>query len=142
MSGMKAGLVYPTWPDMNGSLVPAVLWKTELWTVESFNFYDKYPLLPALIQFGHRMLAYLLFFFGLYIFIKLKDTVKSNAERISNYLFISLLVTQVIIGILTVINCVGRVPIFYGVAHQAVAMLLLSVSLYILYISRKQGIIS
>ena len=31
MSGMKAGLLYPTWPDMNGEVVPSLLWKTELW---------------------------------------------------------------------------------------------------------------
>jgi cytochrome c oxidase assembly protein subunit 15 len=25
MSGMKAGLAYPTWPDMNGEFIPSAL---------------------------------------------------------------------------------------------------------------------
>jgi len=137
MSGMKAGLLYPTWPDMNGEMVPAVLWKTELWNVESFNLYEKYPLLPTLVQTVHRIVAYTLFIWGIAIFIGL-NKMKELKELVTiNYTFISLLVTQVILGIITVINCKGKIPLFYGVMHQAVAILLLAAVIYLNYISSK-----
>jgi cytochrome c oxidase assembly protein subunit 15 len=134
MSGMKAGIYYPSWPDMNGEIVPSLLWKSQFWNVESFNLYDQYPLVPALVQSVHRLIAYLLFFSGLYLFIKQRSVVKFKYENLSNNLFISLLISQVVLGILTVINCVGEVPLFYGVMHQAFAMLLLMVTLYINYL--------
>ncbi|MDX1478221.1 MAG: COX15/CtaA family protein, partial [Saprospiraceae bacterium] len=65
MSGMKAGLYYPTWPDMNGVLMPDVLLQPELWRVESFVQYDTLPLAPALVQFMHRMFAYAVLVLGL-----------------------------------------------------------------------------
>lgn len=134
MSGMKAGIYYPSWPDMNGEIVPSLLWKSQFWNVESFNYYDQYPLVPALIQSVHRLVAYFLFFSGLYLFFKQKKVIKRSGEILSNNLFISLLTFQVVLGILTVINCVGEVPLFYGVMHQAFAMLLLMVTLYINYL--------
>jgi len=142
MSGMKAGLLYPTWPDMNGEVVPAVLWKTEFWNVDSFNLYDKYPLLPSLVQTVHRFVAYALFIWGIRLFIQLRKIVDFNKLNFANYTFISLLITQVILGILTVINCKGNIPLFYGVMHQAVAILLLSTVIYLNYISSKAKIVS
>ena len=135
---MKAGIYYPSWPDMNGEFVPSLLWKSQFWTVESFNYYDQYPLVPALIQSIHRIVAYILFFSGLYLFFKQKSINQLGHEIKANYLFISLLTTQVILGILTVINCVGEVPLFYGVMHQAFAMLLLMVVLYYNYLLSKE----
>lgn len=134
MSGMKAGLYYPSWPDMNGEFIPSLLWKSQFWNVESFNLYDQYPLVPALIQSIHRLVAYILFFSGLALFWNQRHLIIHKHENKGNILFISLLTTQVILGILTVINCVGKVPLFYGVMHQAIAMLLLMVTLYINYL--------
>lgn len=113
MSGMKAGLIYPTWPDMNGEIIPSVLWKKELWNVDSFNLYDKFPLLPSLVQSIHRLLAYVLFVWGIGIFIKLKKVIEFKHGHLANYLFISLLITQVLLGILTIVNCKGKIPLFY-----------------------------
>ena len=36
MSGMKAGLQYPTWPDMNGKVVPEVILESGNWNVDNF----------------------------------------------------------------------------------------------------------
>jgi cytochrome c oxidase assembly protein subunit 15 len=105
--------------------------------VESFNLYDKYPLVPALIQTIHRTLAYVLFAWGIWLFIKLKNIENTTEERRWNFVFVSLLITQVLLGILTIINCIGRIPLFYGVMHQAVAMLLLTSTIYLFYISKK-----
>ena len=62
MSGMKAGLFYPTWPDMNGALIPGLLFDSAQWSVENFVNYDKGPFMAALIQTLHRSVAYVLTF--------------------------------------------------------------------------------
>ena len=53
MSGMKAALFYPTWPDMNGAVIPAILFDADAWSVENFVNYDKTPFMSALIQTLH-----------------------------------------------------------------------------------------
>ena len=47
-----------------------------------------------------------------------------------------MLIIQVILGIITVISCQGRIPVGLGVMHQAGALLLLASSLYVFYIIR------
>jgi cytochrome c oxidase assembly protein subunit 15 len=48
------------------------------------------------------------------------------------YLLITMLTIQVVLGIITVINCIGEIPIFLGVLHQFGALMLLTV-VYISY---------
>ena len=129
MSGMKAGVFFPTWPDMNGSFFPQVLFNIEEWSVDNFNYYEKSTLLPALVQTCHRMTAYILFFYGLYMVNKLyKSTIKYTILYELKW-FIILLITQVVLGIITVLMCKGEVPVLWGVLHQAGALLLLSMTL-------------
>jgi len=137
MSGMRAGLVFPTWPDMMGSYIPSDIFDSKNWSYESFNNYDKNTFVPALMHFIHRGLAYLLFGFGIFLFIRSK-TENQIAFKTPMLLFISLLFAQVILGILTVINCVGSIPLLLGVLHQAFALLLLSIVLYLLFVTTKK----
>ncbi len=131
MSGMKAGLFYPTWPDMNGSFIPSIIFQLEEYTLENFNQYDKNLLLPALIQTIHRLVAYLLFFMGLRLgYLLLKE---SKLQSWKPVILMVILLSQVILGIVTVINCKGNIPVGLGVLHQAFGLALLSVSLFINY---------
>ena len=134
MSGMRAGLVYPTWPDMQGEMVPGILLDGQMWNVENFNNYEKTAFLPALIQLLHRLSAYLLGILGLILFVKLRKVAVNRVENIASFLLISLLVSQIAIGIVTVISCKGSIPLFYGVLHQAMALFLLSAVLFINYL--------
>ena len=59
MSGMRAGLYYPSWPDMNGEFIPGVLQNSNNWNWGNMINYDSYLFAPALIQFCHRVLAYI-----------------------------------------------------------------------------------
>ncbi len=138
MSGMRIGVVYPSWPDMNGEFIPQVIFNNSLWTVENFNMYDQNELMPALIHFIHRSLAYIVFIYGGYLSMKLIKT-KNNLLNKLGILFITMLVIQVVLGILTVINCIGEIPILWGVLHQFGALMLLTivyVSYYTLSISK------
>lgn len=134
MSGMKAALFYPTWPDLNGELIPSILFEANAWSVENFVDYDKTPFMSALIHMLHRTTAYLLFFIGLgYAYKALRSTTTAQF-RLGIYLFVSMLIIQVILGVLTVINSKGAIPVDLGVYHQAGALLLLGIVLFLNYL--------
>lgn len=133
MSGMKAALFYPTWPDMAGEAIPALLFDPGQWTAQNFVEYDRTPFMSALIQTMHRGTAYLLIIIGLYYVVRGFSLSTSPLFRRGLLLFAGLLVLQVVLGILTVINSVGQVPVDLGVYHQAGALLLLGSLLYVNY---------
>lgn len=137
MSGMKAALAYPTWPDMGGAMIPSVLLKTTEWNVDNMVYYDQNVFMPALVQTLHRSVAYALFIMGLWYFYKgLKSSI-TVPFRIGLYIFAGVLLLQVVLGILTVINSLGTIPVGLGVFHQAGALLLLSVVLFLNYQLKK-----
>ena len=134
MSGMKAGVMYPTWPDMNGDLIPQVIFNTNEYTVENFNYYDRNMLLPALVHIVHRSIAYIVFILGLYISFSIIRSSKIYDLRIASWMLVIMLIVQVVIGIWTVLSCQGKIPVLQGVLHQAGALFLLTVSLYLFYL--------
>lgn len=133
MSGMKAGLYYPTWPDMNGDLVPPLIFDSSQWTVDNFLFYDNTRFVPALVQTLHRGTAYLLTVMILWYYYKTTKVDLSPLARRSANMLITMLVIQVVLGIGTVMNCVGYIPLSWGVLHQAGGLLLLTAALYHYY---------
>lgn len=133
MSGMKAGILFPTWPDMNGTFIPDVILSGREWTLDSFKTYDATPFMPALIQFLHRGVAYVLTFMILW-FLWSVLRMQSNASlKRGAVIMAGALALQVLLGILTVINCRGLVPVSLGVFHQAGAVLLFTAVLNVLY---------
>jgi cytochrome c oxidase assembly protein subunit 15 len=132
MSGAKAGLFYPTWPDMRGEYVPAVLLDAGHWQLSSFLEYDTNPFMPALIQFLHRNTAYILTVIVLWFSWKGRNQGMS-ADKGFWSLLLGLLALQVTLGIVTLINCIGSVPVDLGVYHQACAVLLIGVILWSFY---------
>ena len=132
MSGMKAGLYYPTWPDMNGELVPGILLEVANWNLLSFIEYDNFALAPALVQFLHRLMAYVLLALIILLGVGVyKLNVPAWYKQGSIVLVMSFIV-QLVLGIYTVINCFGEIPIFLGVMHQAGAIILLTALLYMM----------
>jgi cytochrome c oxidase assembly protein subunit 15 len=133
MSGMKAGLFFPTWPDMNGAAVPGVLLTGANWSVENFVNYDSSLFMPALVQLLHRSTAYLLTAAVLWFVYQGLKVAGSRPFKTGLLLLVSMLIIQVALGIFTLINCVGTVPVGLGVMHQAGAVLLLTIVLFIFY---------
>lgn len=133
MSGTKAGLFFPSWPDMNGEYFPGILFDQSHWIADSFIHYDTNPFMPALIQFLHRNTAYVLTIMVLYFIWQFRGMVVSNAIRRGNQLLVVALALQVLLGIITLVNCVSAIPVFLGVLHQAGAVLLLSAVLFVTY---------
>lgn len=133
MSGSKAGLFFPTWPDMGGSYLPAVLLDGSHWQLDSFIHYDKNPFMPAMIQFLHRNVAYLL---TLLILLFVWKTWKAGPApyRQGSVALVGMLAVQVLLGILTLINCKSSVPVDLGVYHQAGAVVLFGILLWVHYL--------
>ena len=128
MSGMKAALVYPTWPDMHGQWIPDVLLTGSEWKLGNFVMYDQNHFMPAFIQFFHRLTAYILFVLIIVFALKKKSDYRIKK---GSWIMLGMAFVQVLLGILTVIHSKGIVPVGLGVYHQAGALILLLAVLYI-----------
>ncbi len=138
MSGMKAGLIYPTWPLIDGGMLPGVILEGANWSESNFVAYDKHPFMPALIQTLHRSVAYVLTLLGLWYFVKMLRQNFSPLYNRALYVWAFVLSLQVVLGILTLVSCVGTIPVGLGVLHQAGAILVLSSILFLNFINRKE----
>lgn len=142
MSGMKAGLLYPTFPTMDGEIIPSPMTISGNWTWHNIIHYDESIFAPALIQFFHRTFAYIIALLiglnwmwvrGNYPFAKLL--------RNSSKLFVVIIIIQIILGAYTIMGCkTGKVPIALATLHQIMAVLLLTVSIFNNYILYKGAI--
>ncbi|RME93291.1 MAG: heme A synthase [Bacteroidetes bacterium] len=133
VSGSRAALWFPSWPDMKGKWLPDVLLDSSMWTVENFVNYDATIFFPAFIQFAHRNIAYLLTIMVLYFAYRVYKTHFSTATTVGSILLVSMLILQLLLGISTLIYSVGVIPVGLGVLHQAGAIVLLSIVLFMDY---------
>lgn len=139
-SGMRAAVVYPTWPDMYGKYFPDIIFNAGEWNLDNFVNYDKNAFMPALIHFLHRNTAYLLLLAGSYFgirTIRFGRKEKNFSLVTGGWLLIIVLLIQALLGILTVINSQGKIPVSYGVLHQADALLITGVMVYLFFIIRR-----
>ena len=126
VSGMDAGLIYNSWPLMGNSYFPNDNKFINLFNISALSD-------ASLVQFLHRNLAYFILIFYLLILIKVyKLKIRSSYFAI-NILGIFLL-SQVILGILTLIN---GAQIILASMHQISSIFLVSASIYFLYINKK-----
>jgi len=134
---MKAGLYYPSWPSMNGVFVPEVLLLSENWSWINMTNYDSNVFAPALIQFVHRILAYVLVMMVITLFIQQFKTRKGIALFWLKGTF-GLVMLQLVLGVLTVLNVQGKIPLVYGVLHQLVGLLFFISLLFYQYSTQKK----
>jgi cytochrome c oxidase assembly protein subunit 15 len=120
VAGLRAGLVYNTWPEIDGAFVPsgARLWFEQPWWRNLFEN-------TLTVQFEHRMMAYALFALAVFHGV---DAVRSRAGTVvvNGALWLVGAVTlQATLGILTLLN---QVPIGLALLHQAVAIAVLTLA--------------
>jgi heme a synthase len=139
MSGMKAALIYPTWPLLSGHWIPTVILDDGKWNSDNFLLYDKSGFMPALVQFIHRNLAYLLFLVISVFVIKWYQVNKASWRWIS-FLLLGIIVVQISLGILTLINSIGYIPVVYGSLHQGVAILFITIVFYLNLVLKPENI--
>ena len=121
VAGLKAGKMYNTFPMMGEYWIPPGMFALEpAWR----NFFDN----GATAQFDHRILAISTFLVVvLYWSTMMRDELSARLRRGINAL-LHTAVLQVALGITTLLLVV---PIFLGAAHQAVAMLLFTVTIFL-----------
>lgn len=121
VAGLRAGRVFNTWPLIDGAFIPSaarLFFEQPWWR----NFFDN----TLTVQFTHRMIAYALVALAI---VHAIDAVRSRTGPaiISSALWImATMIFQAVVGILTLLN---QVPIDLGLAHQAVAIVVLTLAL-------------
>jgi cytochrome c oxidase assembly protein subunit 15 len=120
VAGLRAGRVYNTWPDIDGSLIPSAarLWFEEPWWR---NLFDN----TLTVQFEHRMTAYALLALAILHAI---DAVRSRAGTAvvgGAWWLVAAIVLQATLGILTLLR---QVPIDLALTHQAIAIVVLTLA--------------
>ena len=120
LAGLDGGLIYNSWPDMNGSFIPNDINYSDLFFYSSLDD-------PSVIQFYHRLTAYLLFIFLIILnYNSFKAKTDFKAIIILNFaIFI-----QIVLGVLTLIT---GVKIIYASLHQLGSVFVLTSFLYIKY---------
>ncbi len=126
MSGMHAGLNYPTWPQIGDSIVPGALFDASMYSSGDFWNYTQNPHIKLVVQFLHRSLAYFLFGFGIWMYFKTRNIIKSSFVKKEMLMLIIMLIIQVVLGIITLLSCVGKIPVVLGSLHQIMAIILLT----------------
>lgn len=132
MAGMRAGLIHPYWPVfIEGERFLSSL-KSMGAETNGFINYEAGIGIKAWVQLIHRFFAFLLTGLILWWVVKLRN-INSVIINKASLMLVTLLVIQFMLGILTIINCIGSVPVSYGAAHQGVALLLFISLLFIIY---------
>tara|TARA_B100002052_G_C15731779_1_gene529015 strand:- start:227 stop:823 length:597 start_codon:yes stop_codon:yes gene_type:complete len=122
VSGLDAGMIYQTWPLMGDSFFPNDSYNIKF--VELLNFDNR-----SLVQFYHRTLAYLLYFYSIYVGYTVFNYAKKDLNKIFLTYF-SFLNIQVVLGILTLISGLNMQ---LSVLHQFIGVILVLTSLKLTY---------
>jgi len=121
VAGLKAGKIYNTFPKMGDYWAPPGMFAIEPWWR---NFFDN----MATVQFDHRLLAITTFALILIYWAKIRKTdLPARVAKGVNAL-LHTAVLQVALGITTLLLVV---PVPLAAMHQAVAMLLFTVAIFI-----------
>ena len=130
VAGIRAGKAYNSFPLMNGHFLPPESFLIDPWYLNFFNN-------MALVQFDHRLGAWLLFLFVPWFCWKVwKADVVPAAQRAATLLLLVLL-AQLGLGIATLLLAV---PVTLGAAHQGGAMVVLAVLLWLNHALRVQRV--
>lgn len=128
VAGTKAGFAFNSFPLMNGRFIPEGTFAlTPLWR----NFFENI----ATVQLDHRVIAYLLCIIIPVFWYKAGKASLSARAQLASHALLAMLVIQVGLGIATLLLLV---PIPLAAAHQAGALLLLTVALFINHELRAQ----
>ena len=113
VAGIDAGRSYTDWPLMGGQWLPDQALALEpVWR----NFFEN----AGLVQFIHRVSGYLLFLFGIGVWMRARRSANPRTRFAFNAAFAALLL-QVVLGIVTVIYAA---PWHIAILHQALAVVL------------------
>ncbi len=120
VAGIDAGRGYPTWPLMNGEFFPSDAFYVPdgaggvkaVWTA----FFEN----AGLVQFIHRMSGYLLFVFGVVVWLRGRKSAHLATRRAFN-MVMGMMVVQVALGVAAVLTAA---QLHSALSHQVGAVIL------------------
>lgn len=118
VAGIDAGRGYIDWPMMNGAFLPPESFDYEpVWT----NFFEN----PALVQFNHRILGYIVFIAAALVWFKSRASALTLIKRAFSLMLLAVL-GQVVLGVGTVLYAA---PWHIAIVHQIGAIIVFVVML-------------
>lgn len=120
VAGLRAGLIYNTWPLMDGAFIPdaaRLFYEAPWWR----NFFDN----TLTVQFTHRMVAYAIWVAAMLHAFDAWRTMRGGPAVTHAMVLAGLVTIQAVLGILTLLQ---QVPIGLALAHQAGAVLVLTIA--------------
>lgn len=126
VSGLDAGKIYQTWPLMDETFFPNDILT---YNYDLFFEFDNH----SLVQFYHRILAYLLIIYVIILAIHIFRKKLKYLYKSLSFLIISL-ITQISLGIFTLISGLN---IYLASAHQVVGVILVFSAINIYYLNVK-----
>ncbi len=114
VAGIDAGRGYIDWPMMNGEFLPSESFD---YTPISTNFFEN----PALVQFNHRMLGYIVFLVALVVWFKSRASALASIKRAFSLVMVAVF-GQMVLGIGTVLYAA---PWHIAIIHQIGAIIVI-----------------
>jgi heme a synthase len=127
VAGLKAGLVYNTWPDMNGQWFPSDYWSESAPHLSAFESH-------AAVQFNHRVTAYLLGLAALVHAALILKRPAGDRVRHSGLILLLAVLAQMVLGIATLL---AHVPLHLGLLHQGGGAIVLAIAVWHLFETRR-----
>ena len=120
VAGIDAGRAFPTWPDMNGQFFPADAFYVPDGNGGSLPIWHAFFENPGLVQFMHRMSGYLLFAFGVVVWLRGRKSAHA-ATRGAFHAVMGMMVAQMALGIAAVLTAAH---VHVAITHQVGAVIL------------------
>jgi cytochrome c oxidase assembly protein subunit 15 len=120
VAGIDAGRGFPTWPDMNGQFFPADAFYVPDGQGGALPVWHAFFENPGLVQFMHRMSGYLLFAFGVVVWLRGRKSAHA-ATRTAFHAVGAMLVAQMLLGIAAALTAAH---LHVAITHQVGAILL------------------
>ena len=130
VAGLKAGLMYNSFPKMGNKWIPS-----EFSSIISREGVVSFMESPGIVQFIHRMIAYIIVIFAIYMWFKSRKVKLSTISRLGVNALLSMVIIQVLLGIFTLL---WMVPVSLGVLHQFGAIVLLLISFFLYFTLKKK----
>jgi cytochrome c oxidase assembly protein subunit 15 len=133
VAGLRAGLIYNTFPLMGGALVPSDYWQPALGWINAFEN-------RAAVQFHHRVLATATLLAAVYLWWRVRS--EGTLVRRTAALTAGAVLLQYALGIVTILSF-GQTPppmdaaVAIGTLHQAGAMILVTAALWFAHAARR-----
>lgn len=117
VAGLNAGLIYNTWPLMDGAIVPS---GHGLWFLQPAwrNLFEN----TLTVQFNHRMLAYAIWVLAL---LHAADAWRTRYAVWPAFALAGAVTIQAALGVVTLLF---QAPLALALAHQALAILVLTIA--------------